>query len=71
MTAKSLLRRLDRIIGELEQMIRDAEHWNGLPHNRKHTPLDVEWERCRLAEPRKSRPSFVAAAEHEERGGAS
>lgn len=55
MTRRELLNRLDRIIAEIEQLIRDAEYWNGLPHNQQHAPIDVEADRVLLAEVRKRR----------------
>ena len=59
MTAGDILARYDRVIGELEQIVRDAEHWNGLPHNQCHTPLDVEADRVLLAKARRDRAAFL------------
>lgn len=59
MTARSLLARYDRLIAEVEQLIRDAEYWNGLPHNLRHTPLDVEGDRLLLARLRADRAAFA------------
>lgn len=57
--ANALLSRFDSIIRELEQLIRDAEYWNGLPHNQRHTPLDVEADRVLLARVRADRARFL------------
>jgi hypothetical protein len=37
------LRRLDKLIHETDQIVRDIEYWNG--HNLQHPPFDVEPER--------------------------
>lgn len=57
-----ILSEFDRLITEAEQLIRDAEHWNGLPHNQRHTPLDVEADRVMLSHLRRKRAEFATEA---------
>lgn len=46
-TLGDLIKQSDHIIGELRQIIIDAEHWNG--HKPNETPMDIEPERVALA----------------------
>ena len=41
-------------------MIRDANYWNGLPHNQRHTPYDIEPDRLLLARVRSDLARFIA-----------
>lgn len=46
-------RRMMAIVAECEQMLRDYEYWQGLPHNREHAgTIDVEDIRVTLSNAR-------------------
>jgi len=55
-----IARRMRKVIAELEQIIRDANYWNGLPHNQQYTPIDVEGDRVLLAKVKRSQAEFFA-----------
>lgn len=55
-----IVKRSRAVIAELEQIIRDANYWNGLQHNQMHTPLDVEGDRILLATMKRNLREFLA-----------
>lgn len=56
---ESIVVRLNRYIVKFEQIIIDANYWNGLEHNQIHTPIDVEESRLMVAKLKKDLADFI------------
>lgn len=56
-----IVRRYEKVIAELRQIIADGTYYNGLPKNQTpdYVPLDLEWDRVMLAKMVNSRNEFL------------